>query len=373
MDRVFVSSVMRDFGTERAAARDAIESLGLRPVMAETAPASPDASRQALLPLVEQADAVVLILGARYGYITESGRSPTEDEFRHAAALGKPVFAFVQKGVEREPQQEEFVARVGGAWEKGAFTGFFSTATELSVAVVKALTAYREQLRDSDALPAAQQRAGQLARGDGRGYNPGSNAVRVALVPVGTSNMIDAMVLEDGTIGDRAAALVRQHGLVPQAAGIEIRANSGGIILSARSPSDFHTTVISLASDGAVTAEVSASAEGTMGGMAISYPRVERAITATCATAQDLWALLPSGDLIRQAAVTVGVPEANHHPLTLTGKVGGSMGIPTVPEPLVAPEPAIVVRRAEVGTAEMNRRLAVSLKQGFADHGAVIE
>jgi Domain of unknown function (DUF4062) len=373
MDKVFVSSVMRDFGTERAAARDAIESLALRPVMAETAPASPDASRQALLPLVEQADAVVLILGARYGYITETGRSPTEDEFRHAVALGKPVFAFVQKGVEREPQQEEFVARVGGAWEKGAFTGFFSTAAELSLAVVKALTAYREQLRDSDALPAAQQRADQLARGDARGYNPGSNAVRVVLVPVGTSNMIDPMVLEDGTIGDRAAALVRQHGLVPQAAGIEVRSNSGGIILSARSPSDFHTTVISLASDGAVTAEVSASAEGTMGGMAISYPRVERAITATCATAQDLWALLPSGDLIRQAAVTVGVPEANHHPLTLTGKVEGSMGIPTVPEPLVAPEPAIVVRRAEVGTAEMNRRLAVSLKQGFADHGAVIE
>ena len=110
-----------------------------------------------------------------------------------------------------------------------------------------------------------------------------------------------------------------------------------------------------------------------MGGMAISYPRVERAITATCAAAHDLWALLPSGDLIRQAAVTVGIPEANHHPLTLTGKLGGSIGIPTIPEPLVAPKPAIVVRRAELGTVEMNRRLAVSLKQAFADHGAVIE
>jgi hypothetical protein len=341
--------------------------------MAETAPASPDASRQALLPLVEQADAVVLILGSRYGYVTESGRSPTEDEFRHATSLGKPVFAFVRKGVEREPEQEEFVARVGGGWEHGAFTGFFTTPGELSLGVVKALSAYGEQVRDGDRIPEARERASSLAAGDGRQDNPGSNAVRIALVPVGTSNMIDALLLEDGTLGDKAAGLVRHHGLVPQAAGIDIRANSGGVLLSARSQVDFHTTVISLESDGAIMAKVSARADGTMGGMAISYPRVEQAISATSAAAQDLWTLLPSGDLIRQVAVAVGVPEANHHPLTLAGKVGGSMGMPTIPEPLIAPAPPIVARRAEIGTGEMNRRLAVSLKQAFADHGAVIE
>jgi hypothetical protein len=373
MDKVFVSSVMRDFGAERAAVRDAIESLGLRPMMAETAPASPDASKRALLPLVEKADAVVLILGGRYGYITESGTSPTEEEFKHATALGKPVFVFVQKGVEREPEQDEFVARVGGKWENGAFTGFFTTPAELSLGVVKALSAYREQLRDSDAGPTAQARAEQLAAGDSRGYNPGSNVVRVALVPLGTSNLIDAMVLEDGTVGERAAALVRRHGLVPQAAGIEVRADSKGIVLSAKSPADFHTTVVRVASDGAISAEVSARADGMMGGAAIAYPRVEHAIAVTCTIAQDLWGLLPSGDLVRQAAITVGVPDANHHPLTLSGKVGGSMKIPSVPEPLVAPRPAIVVRRAEIGTEDMNRRLAVSLKQAFADHGAVIE
>ena len=364
---------MRDYGAERTAVRDAIESLGLRPVMAETAPASPDASRQALLPLVEQADALVLLLGARYGYLTESGRSPTEDEFRHATALGKPVFVFVEKGVEREARQDEFVARVGGGWEQGAFTGFFSTPAELSLAVVKALNAYRDQARDAAATPDAMQRAASLAAGDGRQYNPGSNAVRIALVPVGAQNVIDALVLDQGTIGDKAAAITRQHGLVPQAAGIDVRANSQGVVLTASSRTDFHTTVISLASDGAITADLSARAEGTMGGMAISYPRVELAIAATCAASRDLWALLPSGDLIRQVALTVAVPEADHHPLTLTGRVGSSIGIPTIPDPLIAPDPPIVVRRAEIGTDELNRRLAVSLKQAFADHGAVIE
>lgn len=66
--KVFISSVMRDFADERAAVKNAVESLGSQALMAETAAASPDPSRQALLPLVEQSDAVVLILGARYGY-----------------------------------------------------------------------------------------------------------------------------------------------------------------------------------------------------------------------------------------------------------------------------------------------------------------
>lgn len=341
--------------------------------MAETAPASPDASRQALLPLVEEADAVVLILGARYGYITESGRSPTEDEFNHARSLGKPVFVFVEKGVEREPEQDAFVGRVGGAWEHGAFTSLFTDPSELSLGVVKALTSYRDQVRDEEVVPQALDRVARLAAGDGRQYNPGSNAVRIALVPVGARTLIDPLILDEGTIGDRAAAVVRHYRLVPQSAGLDVNANTQGVVLTGSARADFHATVISLASDGAITADLSARAEGLMGGMAISYPRVEEAIAATCGAAQGLWALLPSGDLIRQVAATVCVPEADHHPLTLTGQVGGSMGVPTIPDPLMAPTPPIVVRRAEIGTDELNHRLAVSLKQAFADHGAVID
>jgi hypothetical protein len=70
MEKVIISSVMRDYSSERIVVRNAVESLGLRALMAETAPASLDASRQALLPLVEQSDALVLVLGARYGFIS---------------------------------------------------------------------------------------------------------------------------------------------------------------------------------------------------------------------------------------------------------------------------------------------------------------
>lgn len=314
----------------------------------------------------------MLVLGARYGFITESGRSPTEEEFDHARLVGKPVFTFVQKDVEREQTQDDFVARVGGGWERGAFTGFFTDPGELALGVVKALTAHRENNRGVEAAPDAQQRATQLAGGDARQHNPGTNAVRVALVPVGAPTLIDPLVLDDGLLGERAAVIVRRHGLIPQAAGIEATASSQGVVLAASSRADFHATILAIGSDGAITADLGARAEGTMGGMAIAYPMVQRAIDITCAAAQDLWDLLPSGHLVRQVAVAVAVPDADGHPLSLGGLVGGSMGIPTIPSPLIAPNPPIVVRRQDIGGAEMNRRLAVSLKQAFADYGAVI-
>jgi hypothetical protein len=371
VDKVFISSVMRGFEGERAAARRAIESLDLRAMMAETAPASPDASKHALLDVVDAADAVVLILGARYGYVAERGRSPTEDEFNHARQTGKPVFVFVQNGVQREPEQEEFVRRVQGGWGQGAFTAYFNTLEDLGFAVVQALSAHRDT-RHGDALPAAQERARRLAIGEQRRGMPG-NSVRVVFAPAGAGTLIDALVLDDGMLGDRAAGVIRTRGLVPQAAGIEAQASSRGIELSAKAPHDFHTTTVALAADGAVLVDADARADGTMGGMAISYPRVEQIVAAASAIAQDLWDLLPVGDRVRQVAVTVCVPDADHHPLVLSGTTGGSMSVPTIPSPLVAPDPPLVLRRADVGTTETGRRLAVSVKQAFADHGAVID
>lgn len=46
---------------------------------------------------VDQADIVVLILGAEFGYQTSSGESVTQQEFRRAKAGGKPILAFLQE------------------------------------------------------------------------------------------------------------------------------------------------------------------------------------------------------------------------------------------------------------------------------------
>jgi len=62
----------------------------MRPVMFETAPASREDSRRALLDALGGCDVVVLLLGAEYGERTERGVSATEDEFNEAVRRGVP-------------------------------------------------------------------------------------------------------------------------------------------------------------------------------------------------------------------------------------------------------------------------------------------
>ncbi len=56
---------------------------------------------------VDQADIVVLILGAEFGYQTSSGESVTQQEFRRAKAGGKPILAFLQE-LPVEGKQQDF-------------------------------------------------------------------------------------------------------------------------------------------------------------------------------------------------------------------------------------------------------------------------
>ena len=76
--RIFVSSLLSGaFGPLREAASDAIAMLGYEPVRAEDYPASPSSGQVACLAGVRSADAVVLILGSRYGSPQASGLSAT--------------------------------------------------------------------------------------------------------------------------------------------------------------------------------------------------------------------------------------------------------------------------------------------------------
>ncbi|MFR1726062.1 DUF4062 domain-containing protein [[Clostridium] hylemonae] len=44
-----------------------------------------------------EADIFILVVGTRYGYVTESGKSITNLEYLHAKAKGIPVFVFIDK------------------------------------------------------------------------------------------------------------------------------------------------------------------------------------------------------------------------------------------------------------------------------------
>ncbi len=131
MEPVFISSLARgEMAAIRAGARAAAESLQMRPVMFETAPASRDDSRRVLLDELGGCDVVLLILGAEYGERTERGVSATEDEFNEATSRGIPVIALVQQ-VSRSPEQDEFVGRVRGTWSEGRFAPTFRDASDV--------------------------------------------------------------------------------------------------------------------------------------------------------------------------------------------------------------------------------------------------
>src|SRR5258708_34052917 len=114
--RIFISSIMSsEFRLLRDAANQAIERVGYETVRAENHPAAHISPRNACLDMVGSSDAVVLILGPKYGNATETGSSATGDEYREAVRLKKPVYVFLQRGAgEPEHRQEQFLASIAG-------------------------------------------------------------------------------------------------------------------------------------------------------------------------------------------------------------------------------------------------------------------
>ena len=110
--RVFVSSIMSGYAECRQAARAGIRQAGCDTVMAEDFAAQGTSSRNACIDGVQRADALVLLLGARYGWVAPSGRSATEEEYQEAIRGHIPILVFVQDGISREPEQQGFIGRV---------------------------------------------------------------------------------------------------------------------------------------------------------------------------------------------------------------------------------------------------------------------
>ncbi len=135
--KIFISSVFKDMEPYRTAAAVAIRSLGHEVVQAEDFPVSSTSPQVACLAGVRAANAVVLLLGERYGPLQVSGMSATHEEYQEAKDRC-PIFAFVQSDVPREPDQEAFLGEVQ-AWSGGHYRGSFKGADDLQSTVIAAL------------------------------------------------------------------------------------------------------------------------------------------------------------------------------------------------------------------------------------------
>ena len=101
---VFVSSTCYDLKQVRVDIKDFLEEdYGFEAMLSEfdSFPIDPcKGTFENCLSNVDQyADVFVLIVGTRYGYVTDKGKSITNLEYLHAKAKGIPIFVFVEKQI----------------------------------------------------------------------------------------------------------------------------------------------------------------------------------------------------------------------------------------------------------------------------------
>lgn len=133
--KVFISSAVRGLEPFRDVVPRAAAVLRHEVKRSEDFGASANTPQQACLAGVRWADVVVLLLGARYGDRQSSGISATHEEYQEAKF---PVLVFVQRDVDREAVQQEFIEEVR-SWAGGVLTGDFASSEELHDAATRAL------------------------------------------------------------------------------------------------------------------------------------------------------------------------------------------------------------------------------------------
>lgn len=367
MQSVFISSVQEGFERVRTAARRAVENLGFRPLMAELAGARPESPKTALLSLVRDADAFLLILGPRYS-------RPTEDEFDEARRLARPIFVLKQN-VEFEPTQVEFLEQVAAGWEGGRLWDTFTDEHDIDDAVVRALSGQlRRTTRAQNLAPAAQARAAELA-GDveRRRVGGGGSIARIAFVPLGGAVILDAVALEEADLADAIADLARGARLIPHAVGIEPVVSRAGVNLQRAGSGGYvgQPGPIAVAADGAVVVEVDVGGSDHWGSSRVDPERLTEGIRRAGGFALRVWERVDRRDDVSQVAAAVAIPDAQHKvfgPSTSSSSISMGSSLPAL---VVVPEPAAVVRRADVAAEDLVRRLAAELRRVFADAGAV--
>lgn len=93
--QVFVSSTFTDLVDERREVMQALLEMDCLPAGMELFPAANTDQWTLISRVIEQSDYYLVILGGRYGSVTEAGVSYTEKEYDYAVELGIPVMGFV--------------------------------------------------------------------------------------------------------------------------------------------------------------------------------------------------------------------------------------------------------------------------------------
>jgi hypothetical protein len=146
--KVMLSSTIADLSAERAAVgaalrtADSVELVGVAP--GET-PSRAGSAYYETVNLAEDCDLYFLILGERYGYVTELGKSATQLEYEAAYRKDPTKIIVMRKtGITPESRQAEFISQVED-YHKGYFVNRFQGEED---AAERGLAAYRSWILD---------------------------------------------------------------------------------------------------------------------------------------------------------------------------------------------------------------------------------
>lgn len=145
--KIFISSVQKELAAERRAVADFVRNDPLLRrffdlFLFEELPAGDRRANKVYLSEVERAALYIGIFGKEYGIEDDEGISPTEREFDHVSATGKPRLIFV-KGADdegRDPKMQALIRKAG----QQLIRRRFGSIPELTAAIYSSLVDYLE-------------------------------------------------------------------------------------------------------------------------------------------------------------------------------------------------------------------------------------
>ena len=146
--QVFVSSTYADLKEERGKVMQTIIALDCIPAGMEWFPAIDEDQFEFIKKIIDDCDYYVLIVGGRYGSISEDGISYTEKEYDYAVSRNIPVIAFLHNDIkqlafdksEANPEYRIKLETFREKISKGRLVQFWNNADELNGKVAVSLT-----------------------------------------------------------------------------------------------------------------------------------------------------------------------------------------------------------------------------------------
>jgi len=146
--QVFVSSTYADLETERQAVIQALMEMDCIPAGMELFPAADEEQWNFIKRVIDDCDYYVLIIGGRYGSLSDVGLSYTEMEYNYAIERGIKVLAFLHKNpsvipagkTDVDPELREKLDSFREKVKTNRLVKFWESANELPGLVALSLT-----------------------------------------------------------------------------------------------------------------------------------------------------------------------------------------------------------------------------------------